>query len=247
MTTSLIPDFWAAFPDEFRNRIGNSIGRQRLMMAQGQLLFLLHKPPKAHEEKRTGHLFWKNQNGIWQSNVFPTSAKPLFDHLREYKTRLDEFEQMEEKATNASDYFTVLEGISPLYRATKHLHEVLQHARDQNPLERDLILLRDEAYALERSAELLYTETKHALDFMVAKQSEALANASHNMSVAAHRLNVLVAFFFPISILTTLVGISYQDVISGSFPLYGFVTMVVLGLFLGIVITVLITKSKKHN
>ena len=94
MTTSLIPDSWENFPDEFRSRIGDSIGRQRLMMAQGQLLFLLHKPPKAHEEQRTGHLFWKQHDGRWLSNVFPNSPKPLFDHLQEYKTRLDEFEKL---------------------------------------------------------------------------------------------------------------------------------------------------------
>ena len=141
----------------------------------------------------------------------------------------------------------MLEGLSPLYRATKHLHEVLQEARDRNPSERDIILLRDEAYALERNAELLYIETKHALDFMVAKQAETLANASHNMSVAAHRLNVLVAFFFPISMLTTLVGISYQDVISGAFPLYGFIIMVVIGVILGVAITLLITRSSNNT
>jgi hypothetical protein len=245
MTSSLIPDDWQSFPDEFRVRIGTRVGRQRLMQTHGQLLLLLHRVPAAHEEQREGHLFWKTTDGTWKANVFAQDPSPVFEHLATYKRKLEEFERLEECAEESSDYFAVLEGLSPFYRATQHLYEVLQEARQSDPEDRDLILLRDHAYALERSAELLHTETKVALDFMVAKQTEALAQASHHMSVAAHRLNVLAAFFFPISILTALIGVSYKEVLAGDIPLWGFVATVALGFVFGVIITSLITRPAR--
>ena len=42
---------------------------------------------------------------------------------------------------------------------------------------------------------------------IVAKQAEQQSRASHRMSAAAHRLNILAAFFFPIITLTALLGL----------------------------------------
>ena len=70
------------------------------------------------------------------------------------------------------------------------------------------------AHATYESDYLLGTSIARPLiakhQVMVAKQTEALAQASHHMSVASHRLNVLAAFFFPISILTALIGVWVQ-------------------------------------
>ena len=245
MSQALIPANWSDFPTAFQRRLGQSVGRQRLMTENGHMLLLLHRPPKAHEERRTGHVFWRRPDGTWLANIFVGEAKPLFQHVDAYRKRVEFFEEQEAKADNSADYFAVLEGVSPLYRAIKHLHEVLQQAREAAPMDRELIELRDQAYGLERSAELLYTESKHALDFMAARQAEVMAASSHNMALASHRLNVLVAFFFPISILTTLVGISYHDVVEGTYSLSMFTGVLLLGILLGGGITWLMTRASK--
>jgi len=243
MTSPLIPDDWHLLPDEFRIRIGERVGRQRLMATQGHLLLILHRVPEAHEVKREGHLFWKRSDGTWLSNAFQGHPEPLLAHLVEYEHRLDTYEELEDNAESAQDYFDVLEGLSPLYRAIQHLHQVLQEAREKQPDDREIIILRDRAYAVERNAELLYIETKNALEFMVAKQAETLTQSSHSMAVSSHRLNILAAFFFPITVITAMVGVSYREVAAGAFPLWGFLLTMVAGVALGALLTYLITRK----
>ena len=77
---------------------------------------------------------------------------------------------------------------------------------------RDIIDLRDRAYAIERTADLLFSGTKNSLDFTVAKRAEEQAHASQRMAAAAHRLNILAAFFFPIITLTAIFGVDFATV-----------------------------------
>jgi Mg2+ and Co2+ transporter CorA len=247
MDINLIPENWADFPEEFRARIGKRAGRQRLMRFEGQLLLLLHRAPNAHEEKREAHLFWKRADNTWVSNVFESSTEAVLAHIEDYGQRLEKLEQQEESAKTSADYFQILEVLSPTARAAGHLHEVLQEARDAHPRDRDLIVWRDQAYVTHRSAELLYTETKNALDFMVAKQTEKLAQASHSMSVSSHRLNILAAFFFPITVITALVGMSYREVLADAFPIWGFWLTIFLSLVLGVLITLLINRPSSSD
>ena len=76
------------------------------------------------------------------------------------------------------------------------------------PEDRDLLNYRDHAYEIERAAELLYNEAKNSLDFAVAKRTEEQAKSSYKMAVAAHRLNVLAAIFFPIVTISSVLGMN---------------------------------------
>ena len=71
----------------------------------------------------------------------------------------------------------------------------LQEARKLVPDDRDLINLRDRAYEIERTADLLYNTAKNAMDFTIAVRAEEESRASRRMAVSAHRLNILAAFF----------------------------------------------------
>ena len=50
---SLIPASWDV-PEEFRQRLGDEPGRQRVMQADGHLLLILHAPPLADSPVRDG-------------------------------------------------------------------------------------------------------------------------------------------------------------------------------------------------
>ena len=62
------------------------------------------------------------------------------------------------------------------------------------------------AVAIARSAELLHNDAKNALDFAVAERAEYEAESSRRALTAAHRLNTLVACFFPIATMAAIFG-----------------------------------------
>src|SRR5690606_35553047 len=93
---------------------------------------------------------------------------------------------------------------------------------------------------------LLYTDTRHALDFLIAQRSEEQAASSERMAIASHRLNLLVAFFFPIA---TLAGIFGMNLTSGLEELSRDVGPILLvsilfcGLVAGLLLTLFVTVS----
>jgi hypothetical protein len=79
----------------------------------------------------------------------------------------------------------ILKQVVPMRRASRHLHAALQQAREHVPGDRDLISCRDEAGSVERGAELVTAEAQNGLEYA--------------MAVSSHRLNRMVAIFFPIA------------------------------------------------
>ncbi len=209
--TSILPQAWD-IPDELRSRLGATVGHQRPMFADGHLLLVLHAPPKPEDQQRVGRFFWRTPDGKWTSNEFGNGIGALEKHLDEYEACVVGLDRQEHEARSAAAYFEVLEQLTPLHRAARNLDQVLQEARKMCPDFHDLIDLRDRAYNIERRAELLFNGAKNSLDFVVAKRAEDQAIASDQMAVAAHRLNILAAFFFPIVTLTAIVGVDLATV-----------------------------------
>lgn len=228
---SPLPEVWRV-PPVFRQRIRESIGRQRIMEADGHLLLVLHAPPKADEEQRTARLFWRSPEGAWQSTVGHGIAA-LQKHLAEYDAVLQRLDGMEDDAEWARDFLDILQQIAPLRRATRHLYETLQEARDAVKEDSDLILCRDQAYALQRQAELIESDTRSGLECAIARRAEEQAESSQRMAVAAHRLNLLAALFFPIATIAAVFGMNLRHGLesTGSDPmLFWLVVLVGLGL-----------------
>jgi len=252
---SILPPAWQV-PQVFRDRLGANVGRQRPMVADGHLLLVLHAPPNYHDHERVGRFFWHAADGAWMSKEFGSGISALNKHLDEYEDLIAQLDQQEEKASSAEDYFEVVERLSPIYRAARNQHQALQEARKLCPDYRDLIDLRDRAYTIERMAELLFSGTQHALEFAVAKRAEDQAQASQRMAVAAHRLNILAAYFFPIVTLTAILGIDMQTLAAimgldpsslladGRSPLV-LLGLVLIGLALGAILTVILNRSTK--
>lgn len=242
--STLLPADWSV-PAEFRQRLGESAGRQRVMEADGHLLIVLHAPPDADEAGRRGRFFWRDPQGTWKAAPRAEQVSSLADHLAGYRTTIEKLEQAEEDAHSAREYFKLLDRLAPLTRAARNLHEVLQKARETLPNERRLIVARDEAYEISRRTDLLYDDTKNGLEFAIARQGEAQAESSRRMAVAAHRLNVLVALFFPIATLTAIFGMNLRHGLepydTSTLPLM-LIGVTVAGLVLGLFIASIITR-----
>lgn len=227
-----LPAAWAV-PDEFRNRLGKHVGRQRMMCVDDQVLLVLHAPPLPDEDERRGRFFWRKSDGTWVSDQLGQGPGAVVKHLNEYDQRLGVLEKMEDEAKHAEDHYVILESLSPLHRAIHNMHSVMQDLRKRHPEAREVINMRDQAYDLERMAELLATGTKNSLDYKIARSAEEQAAASDRMAVAAHRLNMLVAFFFPLATITTVFGMEIRSGLEKMPQPHTFVAVIGIGLLMG--------------
>lgn len=211
---TVLPNTWKV-PEPFRARLGEGAGRQRAMTAEGQLLLVLHAPPKPGQDDREPRLFWRDAEGQWKSNSMGAGVQALKTHLEQFAEREDQLDSQVETGNGARDYFAVLQAVAPLHRTARNLHSALQQAREMLPNDRDLINLRDRAGEIERALELLHVDAKNALDFTIARESEVQTQRSYDMAVASHRLNVLVAMFFPIATVSTVFGMNLPHGLEG--------------------------------
>jgi hypothetical protein len=239
----LIPANWSSFPDEFRKRLGTTVGRQRCMQSDGQILIVAHQVPEHDEASRRGILFWRDVGGEWKSSNGDPGRVALGMHMDRYSKRLDAFEQQEAAAMKADDYLPLLEGLAPIVRSNRNLLEALEEARKAVPDARELIDHRDRAYDLSRQAELLYEDSKNSMEVAIVRRADEQAQSTHQMMVAAHRLNVLAALFFPFATLGALFGTTLTENWSWSKSPVPFILFVLLSLIGGLVLTIYVTRG----
>src|SRR5688572_9225372 len=105
---TILPATWTV-PERFKQRLGESAGRQRAMSAEGHLLLILHAPPGPDDHERAARLFWKAPDGKWLSNALGGGVAALRKHLDEFRERLESLEVDLQKAEEARDYFDLLQ------------------------------------------------------------------------------------------------------------------------------------------
>ena len=164
-------------------------------------------------------------------------------HLAEYSDAATLLADRLDAAASADDYFGVLQAVAPLYRAARHLHAALQRARELMPDDREIVSLRDQAGEIERAAELIYGDAKNGLDFTVALRSEEQAQRGYEMAVAAHRLNLLAAIFFPIATLSAIFGMNLEHGLGIRDNPAAFWTVLAVGFIGGVLLTGVITSK----
>ncbi len=238
---NLLPKLWLV-PESISNRLGREAGPQRAMFEDGHLLIILHQIPKPDEHQRKAALFWRNPEGEWKSNLQGHGIASLNEHLRGFDTRLTDLENAENHANTAIEYHSVLEEIAPVLRTSRGLHRAMQQAREFLKSERELINLRDQAAGIERTAELLLQDAQFGLNFTVARQAEAQAITARQMSATAHRLNLLAAFFLPMTALASIFGMDVHSTVSDS-PV-NFWLILASGLLLGLFVMSLLMKKE---
>ena len=229
-----LPSQWE-LPDEIRERFGKKrSGRQRAMAADEHLLLVLHKAPKHGKREREGTFYWRKPNGEWESTERGEGLYTLRKHLEEYSLAEENLSNKFEQVEDAEDYFQVLQELAPLHRAAKNLHATIQVAREEIHHDRDIIDLRDQAGELERTLELLYLNTKNALDFHIARKSEEQALIGMQSVQTGHRLNILAAIFFPLTAIASVFGMSLRSGLEDA-TIWLFWMIFLIGIILGFV------------
>lgn len=241
---SILPENWEV-PQEFRLRLGDKPGRQRLMEADGHLLFVLHTPPQPNVVAREGRFFWRHPSGAWQSTEGVEKTNTIEKHLDEFQKLVEHQDRRLDEATTARDYFDVVSASGPLLRTVRNLHKTLQEARELVN-DRQMINLRDRAYELERTTEFLQQDAKNGLDYAVAKRAEEQSESSHNMAVAAHRLNLLAAFFFPLVTLSTVFGVNMKHGLEELIPPLPFAILSGAGVLFGGLLMLFMSWGRKR-
>jgi len=237
----LIPSNWQ-LPDYFRGRLGVSAGRQRLMIGDKHMLIVAHAVPKTGDSSRRGLLFWRNAEGEWKASNGDPGKMAIANLLEVYEQTLEQFETLEAKAQLAAEYLPLLDGLAPFVRSSRNLYEVLQEARSAAPEVKELIDVRDRAYELSRSAELLYQDAKNSMEVAVVRRAEEQAASSERLANASHRLNTLAAIFFPLATLGAVFGTSLTENWSWSRSSGPFVMFVATGILLGLVLVGFVNK-----
>jgi len=116
-----------------------------------------------------------------------------------------------EAATRAHDYFAVLRATRPVQRAARHMHVVMQQLREQVPNDAEILTLRDRAYEIERTADLLSEDADHGLQLVAAQRAEEQAVQSERIATQTQRLNQLAALFLPTTALGAILGMNLQS------------------------------------
>ncbi len=207
------------------------------MTSNANILIVAHQVPEHDEVGRRGVLFWRDASGEWRCSNGDPGKVALGMHLDRYAKRLEEYELAESKAVVADHFLPLLEGLAPVVRSSRNLLGTLETARKEVPEDRSLIDHRDRAYDLSRQADLLYEDAKNSMDVAVVRRAEEQARSAHQMMHAAHRLNILVALFFPFAMLGAIFGTTLTDNWTWSQSAFPFLLFVVVGGIAGLLLT----------
>ncbi|MBN2376841.1 MAG: hypothetical protein JXD22_10585 [Sedimentisphaerales bacterium] len=235
----LIPEQWNV-PQIFRDRVGDKLGRQRAMFADGHLLLLLSAPTQNIQAERRPRVFWRNPQGAWLS-CMGDGKHFLARHLEEISELVEKLDQQQDKAQLIDEYFAVLEKEVMMKRMTRNLLQALQQAREMIQKDKDIINFRDKAAELESSVELLFGDAHNGLDFAVARRQENQTQSSMHMARSTHRLNILAAFFFPLMTLSTLFGMNLAMGWENRYAPWPFLAVLAVGVISGLILLGVLT------
>lgn len=220
-------------PDAIRVRLGqNTFGRQRIIFEDGHLLLVLHRPPGPDDRQREGVLFWRNPEGVWKWTRGSNGAPALAAHIQAYAERESVLTSAVDKANDTKSLYDLLAEITPLARSARNMHSTLQAARDAVKSEKLLIDLRDRAYEIERNLELLLEDVRNTIQYRTVREAEEQSRLGQEALRASHRLNVLAAWFLPVTALSGIFSMHVArnaDLYSASYFSVIIITAIALG------------------
>jgi hypothetical protein len=246
MSAPLIPHNWQ-LPDYFRGRLGKSIGRQRMMQFEDQLLLITHYIPKVDEHKRQGQLFWRNAEGKWLCSNGQPGPVALEKLITGYEKMLEEFEESSDQVKGSKDYLTILESVGPIVRGARGLYETLQHAREALPAAREIIDWRDQIEEVVHGLDLLFADVKTAMDVALIRQSEQQSAITQRVELSAYRLNILAALCFPLATLGSVLGTTLTDGWSWSKTGGPFGVFLMAGVIGGLILVTYVTWFRRDS
>lgn len=236
----VLPPDWK-LPEVFRSRLGNSYGRQRAMVEEGQVLLILHEVPKPGDPHRHGQLYWRDALGQWKTTASGDGLPALERILNDYQEAIDQLARRLDRASLSQDYFAALKSIHPVERAIRNAHAALQTTRDGLRSATEIIPLRDRAYELARRAELLREDARATLDYQVVAQTAEQAELNRRLNRTTARLNVLIALFFPLTAVSAVFGMNLSHGFEGV-SILAFWAIVLGSICVGTLLAILLNK-----
>ena len=238
-------DFYPQLPAEIESRLGETTyGRQRAIYEVEHLLLILHDPPSPEDRRREAKVFLRTPEGRYFCNGREKGERYLRELLASYRELYERYDKAYDGATSAEDLFRILEALGPVSRAAANLRDAVQSARELVGTDGFLIAIRDEAYAVSRSLELLLGDAKTALDYRIAHNAEAQAARAQEMAAAQHKLNVLAAITFPLMAVATIFGMNLAHGMEDQNPLL-FWAVLALGIVVGLATMGWVTLDKE--
>lgn len=210
-------DYKWALPAEITQRLGReSYGAQRVIHEREHLLVILHEPPKAGSKQREHAVFLRNPEGAWLCKGNAPGERALHKLLDDYRDVLDALAKRHDEASTADQLFQILGALLPLARAAGNLQATLQSAREAVKNDALLIDLRDQAVDIARGFELLLTDTRMGLDFLLAQAAEVQTRAALALSRAQQKLNAMAALTFPLMAVGAVFGMNLHHGAEGA-------------------------------
>lgn len=241
---SYIPKTWE-LPESISKRLGEAVGKQRLMNEEGHILLLLHQAPRTEDnEVRAAMVVWRNPAGEWKSAPAGGGLGGLEAHLASYRTAIHLLDEAVESAKSPRHYFEVMRRMHPLQRATRSLLEVVQATREALPDDKRVINIRDQAVDLERAIELVAADAKAGMEFTVAESASQQAHVAEMANDEARRLNRLLAFFLPLATLVAVFGMNPPESV---YQNQGFWLVLVAGLVLGFLVHAVVAVKRRKS
>jgi len=240
---TVIPKSWS-IPEIFRARMGNDVGRQRLMSEEGHLLVVLREIPTLESKgSRSPVLFWVNEAREWKSMPRSGGRSALKQFIQDYQEKISELELSMAEAEGddtPEDVHAVIDIAAPIQRAVRGLARVMQDLRVALNNDREVLIMRDTAVALESATDLLIADAKSTLDFLAAKNAMVQAKESAKAAKEAQKLNRLAALFFPLVTLASIFGMNPPSEVLGS---NGSFMVIVIGLLMGGLLWIILSKK----
>lgn len=180
------------------------------MVTDGHLLLVLHTVPDLRSSERRGVFFWRDPAGRWKSSVSSEGLVSLQGLVEKFARDADELEDRLEEMPGAAALHDILQVATPMARTMRNLHHALQAAREavDDP---EIINLRDLAGEAERTFEAVLHDARHGLQFLMAEQAEKQALEAANLGRAGYRLNLLAAFFLPMTAIAAIFGMNLES------------------------------------
>lgn len=234
---SYIPNDWN-LPEAIVRRLGESVGKQRLIDEDGHLLLLLHQVPRVEDDEiRSAMVVWRDSFGAWKSSPLLGGLAGLEAHIATYRKAIHELDDEVESAKTARQYFEVMRRMHPLQRAARNMFDATQLLREALPDDSRVINVRDQAADMERGMELIAADAKAGMDFTLAESANQQALSAEVANQEARRLNRLAAFFFPLATLVAVFGMNPPE---SMFNSSGFWIVLAAGVVLGFVVNALL-------
>jgi hypothetical protein len=190
---------------ELREQFSNRPGHQRCVEGQDELLLVVHEVPKPGIPEREVLFFWKRRDGRW-CQPGGGGLNQLGELLDRYAETIDQQQRVLDGAGTAAQIFGVLRHAGPLVRSTRNLLLALQQGLAADLENREIRACRDRARELERAAELLHADARVMLEYWQAARTEEQARACTRLDKNVFRVSLVLGFFLPLLVLSSLCG-----------------------------------------